>query len=171
MIASSSFGATASTTESSPVIGQAPYRAAVLASAPSGYWRLDEASGSIAVDPSGSGRDGRCSGTGVTYRVADALSEADPAVSFASASASASFVDVGDTLDFGQTESFSSRRGCGPSLPRHGRAQGGREGESDLPPGLRRARQRQPRRAWSSARSPPKIVAHEPSGTAQRCQR
>ena len=36
VIASNSFGATGSTTEASPVIGQAPYRAAVLASAPSG---------------------------------------------------------------------------------------------------------------------------------------
>lgn len=35
-----------------------PYAAAVLADAPYAYWRLDEASGTVAADSSGNGRDG-----------------------------------------------------------------------------------------------------------------
>ncbi len=42
------------------------YLSAVLTDLPSGYWRLGEGSGVVAVDSSGNGRNGTYSATGVT---------------------------------------------------------------------------------------------------------
>jgi len=57
------------------------YRAAVLADGPIGYWRLGEASGLVAADSSGNGRDGTYTG-GVTLAQAGALSDGNTAALF-----------------------------------------------------------------------------------------
>src|SRR5947209_8557150 len=59
-----------------------PYSDAVLASNPNSYWRLDDATGTAAVDSSGNGHTGTYSATGVTYGVAGATADGDKAVSF-----------------------------------------------------------------------------------------
>jgi hypothetical protein len=48
-----------------PATAGADYRAAVMADTPSGYWRLDETSGTAAADASGNGNAGTYAG-GVT---------------------------------------------------------------------------------------------------------
>jgi hypothetical protein len=111
--ASNTFGTTAATTDPSPVITAAPYYNAVLASGPAGYWRLHEPGGSVAADSSGNARQGRYSETGVTYGVAGALNDADSAVSFRSGDAG--FVDLGDTLDFARTATFTLEAWVRPS--------------------------------------------------------
>ena len=111
--ASNPFGTSAARTEASLVISSAPYYNAVLASGPVGYWRLHEPAGSAATDSSSNGREGRYSATGVTYGVTGALNDDDPAVSFVSGGAG--FVDLGDTLDFARTESFTLEASVQPS--------------------------------------------------------
>ncbi|MBC5805442.1 MAG: LamG domain-containing protein [Candidatus Eremiobacter antarcticus] len=65
------------------------YQATVLADAPTGYWRLDAASGSSFADSSGNGHSGTVVGA-VTHAVAGALSgDADTAASFTGGSISA----------------------------------------------------------------------------------
>jgi hypothetical protein len=58
-----------------------PYYTAVIADSPLGYWRLNETSGTVAVDSSGNGRDGTYNG-GVTLAAAGALAEGNVAAAF-----------------------------------------------------------------------------------------
>lgn len=61
--------------------GPRTYSREVLADAPAGYWRLGEASGTVARDSSGNGRDGTYSG-GVTLGQAGAVSDGNTAALF-----------------------------------------------------------------------------------------
>lgn len=63
------------------------YDAAVLADSPSGYWKLDESSGSTAVDSSGNGRD-LSKGAGVTVGAAALLPTGVSSYDFAGADTS-----------------------------------------------------------------------------------
>jgi hypothetical protein len=59
------------------------YSSTVMNDSPVAYYRLDEASGTTAIDASGNGYTGTYSGSGVTYGVAGALSnDADTSVTF-----------------------------------------------------------------------------------------
>lgn len=65
--------------------GGASYRAVVLADSPVGYWRLGESAGTTATDIGSGAHNGTYVNT-PTLGVAGALSDADTAVTFASAS-------------------------------------------------------------------------------------
>lgn len=65
----SSDGQTATSAQSVAVAG-ASYDDVVLSDAPIGYWKLDEASGTVATDSSGNGRHGSYSPDGITQRAA-----------------------------------------------------------------------------------------------------
>jgi len=74
------------------------YAAEVLADTPVGYWRLNDASGTVAVDASGSGHDG-------TYVGAPALGVTSPITSDAAAKAvtfngTSQYVSIPDHADF-----------------------------------------------------------------------
>lgn len=68
------------------------YREEVLADAPVGYWRLGEASGTVAKDSSGNGRDGTYVG-GVTLGAAGAVGDGNTAARFDGITG---YVDLGD---------------------------------------------------------------------------
>lgn len=77
------------------------YPAEVMADAPLGYWRLGEASGSVAADTSGNGHQGTYFG-GVTYGVTGAVdTSSDTAVTLDGTSGYASVPSTGLTLGTG----------------------------------------------------------------------
>lgn len=77
------------------------YADAVLADQPLAYWRLNETSGTVAVDSAGD-HDGLLKG-GVKLGEPGALSESDPAMYFDGTT----YVDVGDELDLAGGQTFT----------------------------------------------------------------
>jgi hypothetical protein len=63
-----------------------PYSSAVLADSPFAYWRLDETSGSVAVDASGNGRNGAYVGTPALDQSGPLAEAANNAVRFTASS-------------------------------------------------------------------------------------
>jgi hypothetical protein len=68
--------------KASPMYASAPYRDAVLSDNPTGYWRLGESTGTVAVDSSGNGRTGVYSGSPTLGATSLVATDPNTAVTF-----------------------------------------------------------------------------------------